>query len=94
MIVPVRGTLQFDGDGNAGGGTARDTEEQPEADAVAGSEDDRVSHHPGEQPQRTVLAAQQIVSQVQGAQYVQKNSGDAEGRHQAMVHRTIIEGKV
>ena len=87
MIVRATCSMKFNRDGNAGCGSGSDSKEKAETDTVADSEHDRVRHHPGEQPQGTVLAAQQIVSKIKGAEHVQTDAGEADGCDSVVVNR-------
>src|SRR5713226_4407157 len=87
MVVVASGSMELNRDGNAGRGSRSDSKEQAKAYTVADSEHDRVRHHLGEQPQGTVLAAQQIVSKIKSAEHIQTNAGDADSRDGVVVHR-------
>ena len=83
--------VELDRDGDAGRGAGGKPEEQAEPKAVADSEHDGISDHPGQQPQRTVLAAQQVIGQIEAAEHVETGAGDADGGDCVMVHFSIVE---
>jgi hypothetical protein len=87
MIVRAACPMKFNCDGNAGCGSRSDSKEKAEADTEADSEHDRVRHHPGEQPQGTVLGTQQIVGKIKAAEHIQTDAGEADSRDSVVVHR-------
>jgi Tol biopolymer transport system component len=90
MLQPARRSVEFDRDGNAGGDARSEAEEETKSQAVADSENDRVGHRAGEQPQRAVLPAQQIVCKVKAAEHIQAGAGNADGREGMVVHGVSI----
>jgi hypothetical protein len=91
MVLLASRSMKFNRDSNAGRGSRSDSKEKAKADAEPDSEHDRVRHHPGEQPQGTVLAAQQIVSKIKAAEHIQTNASDADSRDHVMVHQMIVD---
>src|SRR5207244_6938362 len=86
--------VELDRDGDAGRGAGGKPEEQAEPKAVADSEHYRIGDHPGQQPQRTVLAAQQVVGEIEAAEHVETGAGDADGGDCVMVHLLIVEASL
>ena len=86
VVVSAAGTLQFDGNRKAGCNSGRNSEEQAKAETVADSEHDGVRHHPGQQPQGTMRAAQEIVSQIQAAKHIEANAAEANDGDGAVIH--------
>src|SRR6266404_4369709 len=87
MVVLAASAMKLNRDRDAGRAPGSDSKEKSKADTVTDAEHDRVRHHPGEQPQRTVLAAQQIVSEIKTAEHIQANAAKADGRDRVVVHR-------
>src|SRR5437016_426656 len=91
MILVASCSLEFDRDGNAGRCAGSEAKEKPQTDAEADSEHDRVRYRPGNQPQRTVLAAQQVVSEIKTPEHIEAGAGNTDGCDDVVVHETITK---
>jgi len=67
MAEAASGSIEFNGQGGSGGNACEEAEERTEAKTIADSENHGVGNGSCEQPQRAMLAAQQIVGEVQTA---------------------------
>jgi ketosteroid isomerase-like protein len=92
MIQPARGSIEFDGNGDAGANSGSNAKEETKANAVSDSEDDRVRDRPGKQSQRPMLATQQVIRQIQASEHVKTGAGDADGCDGVVVHRIDCRG--
>src|ERR1700736_3835806 len=63
---------------------------QTEPDTIAGSEHRRVRYCPGKQPQRAVLSAQQVISEIKTPQHIETSPDDADSSNHMVVHLTIV----
>jgi hypothetical protein len=80
MIQAASCSVEFNRDCDTGRDTGSEAEEEAEAKAkaVADAEDNGVRNRAGEQTQRAVLAAQQVVSEIKTAENVKIRAGDAD----------------
>ena len=85
--------MRFNRDGDAGRNACSEAEEEPEAKAVADSEDDGVGDGASEESERAVLTAQQIIGEIEAAEHIQAGAGDADGRDCVVVHFVDCRGK-
>src|SRR4029077_3557308 len=83
-------SIQFDRNRETCGNTGSQAKKETEAKAVADSKDDVIGHRSGQQPQWTVLPAQQIVSEVEAAQHVEAGPSNADGGDCGVVHAAIV----
>ena len=90
MTLSAGSSLEFNRDRDAGGGARSQAEGQPESKPVADSEHNRVRYRPGKQPQGAVLAAQQIVCQIETPQHIQTGARNADYRNRMMIHSMIV----
>ena len=67
--------------------TARQAEDRPQSKAVAGSEESPVGDRARQSSQRSVFAAQQIVSEIQGSEHVERAADDTDQCECVLVHR-------
>src|SRR5580700_9327073 len=67
VVQCTRGSIEFDGNSDTGGNAGGKTKEETKANGVPNSEDDRIRHRAGKQSQRPVLAAQQVIRQIQAS---------------------------
>ncbi len=79
-------SIEFNRDREAGCETRGEAKEQTQANAISDSENDRVRHGTGKQPQRAVLSTQQVVGKIKAAQQVKKGPCDADGSYRVVVH--------
>jgi uncharacterized protein len=86
VVKAARGSIEFNGKRNARSNAGGEPKEKSEADAVPDAEDDRVRHRPGKQSQRPMLAAQQVIRQIQASDHVKTGAGDADGCDGVVVH--------
>ena len=86
MVQATCGPIELKGKGDAGGNPGSKSKEKTETNAVSDSEDHRVRHRPGQQPQRPMLAAQQIVCKIQTSEHVKARARDADSGDGVMVH--------
>jgi ketosteroid isomerase-like protein len=92
VIQPARGSIEFDSNGDAGANSGSNSEEETKANAVSDTEDDRVRHRPGKQSQRPMLAAQQVICEIEAPEYIETGAGNADGGDGMMVHRIDCRG--
>src|SRR5262249_15537254 len=90
MILAASCPLELDGDCKAGRDSRSHSKEKCQPKAIANSDIDVLGHNSGEQPQRTVLPSQQIIGEIQAAEHIQTDSGQAGGRNQVVIHPVII----
>ena len=93
MIEAASGSIQFNRKSGAGPKAGNEAKEGAEANAVANAEDDGVRYRAREQAQRTVLAAQKVVGEIEAAQHIETATGNADGRHCMVVHSAYCSGK-
>src|ERR1051326_2181402 len=86
MIVSAAGTLELDRNREAGRDSGRNPKEQAKAETVAESEHDGVRHHPGQEPQGTMLATEEIVGEIQAAEHIEANAAEANNADGAGAH--------
>ena len=91
MVQATGGSTEFDGHGDPRGNSRDETEEETKSNTVAHSEDNRISYRPGEQSQRAVLPAQQIVSQIKAPEHIETAAGDTDGCDRMVVHAVIVD---
>ena len=65
-------------------------EKRTQAEAVANSEDDRVGYSPRQQTQRAMLAAQQVIGEIQAAEHIEATACKTDGRKGVVVHPVIV----
>src|ERR1700688_864927 len=100
MTVFPRRPIEFNRHCDASSYAGNHTKEKSQPDCISETEYDRAGHRSGEQPQRSVCAAQQIVSQVQRTEHVETRRRDAHAGQQVMIdgvremHVMIVEGKL
>jgi ketosteroid isomerase-like protein len=92
VVKAARGSIEFNGKRNARSNAGGEPKEKSEADAVPDAEGDRVRHRPGKQSQRPMLAAQQVIRQIQASDHVKTGAGDADGCDGVVVHRIDCRG--
>jgi hypothetical protein len=85
MIVPLPHPVQLNRHRNPGSHPRRDPEKQSQPQPVPDTEHNRVRHHPREHAQRPMLPAQQIVSQIQPAKYIQANASETDTRDDVVI---------
>jgi hypothetical protein len=83
-------TVKFDRDRNAGRKTRRKAKEKSKSDAVTDAKDDGIRYRPGQQAQRAVLPAQQVVRQIEAAQHIKKGARDADRSYSVVVDRHVM----
>jgi hypothetical protein len=86
MIQPARGAIELDRQRDTGRNAGSDAEEETETKAVAGAEDNRIRDGASQQSQRTVLTAQQVVSEIEAAQHIETATRNADGREGMVIH--------
>jgi hypothetical protein len=86
MIQPASCSTEFNRQGDASRDTGSQAKKETKAEAVANAEDNGVRHHTGKQPQRTVLTAQQVVSQIETTQNITTDACNADDRDRMVVH--------
>ena len=91
MVQATSGSTEFDGNGDPGRNSRDEAKEETKANAVADSEDNRVGYRPGEQSQRAVLPAQQIVSEIKAPEHIETAAGDTDGCDRMVVHSAIVD---
>jgi hypothetical protein len=94
MIQPASCAIELDRDGDPGGNSGSHAKEETKTKAVTDSEDDGIRYGAGQQPQRTVLPAQQIVREIETAQHIETGSRDADSCDCVMVHSAIVRYEV
>ena len=85
MIVPLAHPVQLNRDRNPGSHPRRDPEKESQPQPVPEPEHNRVSDHPRKHPQRPMLPAQQIVSQIQPAKHIQANASETDSRNDVVI---------
>ena len=99
MTFLARRPVEFNRDGNPRGHTGNHPKEKAQPNCISETKYDRVRDRSGEQSQRPVFAAQQIVSKVQRTEHVEARRRDADAGQQVMIdgvrekHAMIVEGK-
>jgi hypothetical protein len=66
--------------------TAREAEYGPKSKAVTGSEEGPVGDRTRQSPERSVFAAQQIISEIQGSEHVERTADNADQCESVLVH--------
>jgi hypothetical protein len=66
--------------------TARQAEHGTEGKAIAGAEEDPVGDRACQGPQGSMLAAQEIVGEIQRSEHVQRTAEDADQRECVLIH--------
>ena len=92
MIEAASGSIQFDRKSGAGTKTGNKAKEGAQTNAVADAENDGVRYCPCEQAQRTVLATQKVVGEIEAAQHIETAAGNADGRRCMVVHSAYCSG--
>jgi hypothetical protein len=70
--------------------TGSHAEEEAEAKRITDSKDHGIRYDPCEQAQRSMLSAQQVVSEIQAAQQIAAGACDADSRDCVMVHSALF----
>jgi len=86
MIEAASRPIEFNRDCDTGRDTGSQAKEETEAKAVADAEDNGVRNGAGEQPQRTVLTAQQVVSEIETAENIKTGTRDTDDGECMVVH--------
>src|SRR5580704_5027640 len=86
MIEPASGAIEFNRQGNTGCDPGSQPEEETEAEAIANAENDGISDRAGEQAQRAVLAAEQVISEIKTTEHIKAGARNADGRDGVVVH--------
>src|SRR5579872_78088 len=86
MVEAACGAIQFDREGNSRCCARSKAEKQSQAETISNPEYDRVGDHPGDYPQRTMLAAKQVVGQIKTAKNVEACSNNADRREGMVIH--------
>jgi len=92
LVEAASGSIQFNRKSGAGPKAGNKAKEGAETNAVADTEDDGVCHRAREQAQRTVLAAQKVVGEIEAAQHIETAAGNADDRHCMVVHSAYCSG--
>ena len=92
MLQAACRSLEFNRSSDASSHPGGETKEKTEANAVSDSEDDRVLHRPSKQPQRPMLAAQQVVGKIQTSEHIKTCAGNADGCDGVVIYGVIAEG--
>ena len=98
MITLARRPVKFNRHRDSSSHAGNHTKEKSQPDCIAKAKHNRVRHRSGEQSQRPMFAAQQIVSKVQRSEHVEARRRDAYAGQQMMIdgmremHAMIVEG--
>ena len=90
MVEAASGPVEFDCDGDAGGNAGSEAEEEAKSKRVADAEDEGVGYRAGEQAERPVLAAEEVVSEIQATQHVETGAADTDGCEGVVVHSALV----
>jgi|SRR5690242_7432916 len=91
MILSTSCSIEFNGYGDTGCNSGSYAKNKPKAQAVADSEDQGVRDCPGEQSQRAMLSAEQVISKVEAAYDIETSACNAYGCKCVMLHAKIVE---
>ena len=86
MIQSARGAIEFNRNGDASCDPRGQAKKGTEAESKADTKNDGVGYGPGEQAQRAVLAAQQVIGEIKAPEHVKAGAGNADGCDRVMVH--------
>jgi len=89
VVVPSGRAIQFNGDRDPGCNPRSQPEHQAETKSVSNSEDQGVSYCTRKNAQRPVLSAQQVIGEIQAAQYIQTTARDADRRDAMVIHSEV-----
>jgi hypothetical protein len=64
---------------------AGESEDGPQGESVAGSEERAIGDETGERPQRSVFAAEQIVGEIEGSEHIERTTDDADQRERVAI---------
>ena len=93
MIQSPSRSIELNRQGDAGRNAGSYAKEQTQANAIADTKDNGVCDSPGQQPQRTVLPTQQVVSEIEAANHIKESARNANGCEYVVVHSKIIAAR-
>ena len=91
MILPLGHAIQLHRERYADCKTRCNAKDQAQAQAVTKPEQNRIGDGARQQPQWAMLAAQQVIGEIQAAEHIQTTARDADRCNRMVIHPTIVE---
>jgi hypothetical protein len=90
MIKPAGSAVEFNGNSDACGYPGNQAKKQSQSNTVSNAKDNGIGYGACEQPQRTMLSAQQIIGEVKTSQHIKASACNTDGRDRVVVHGEIV----